>query len=232
MQKYLLLFTLLICASLITRAQPSDIDTDKLYAILLPEYKYDAKEATYTNSDGQKYKFAQTEFAELGGKTLLVAWLQSAESYDRFNELHLFEYVLQKKKLVVAQHIVIRESWITELSVSTTSISPEKDALEITSGFDSDGDGDEIYYNLYAFVDATLSSILKHTLRTDSGDGCEGEDMESTISPAEETTDGFVNFIVEETTSTFNDCDESNQETCTKVARYTYTWRGSGYQRD
>lgn len=230
MRKYL--FLPLVLMPMVIHSQPTGIDTDKLYAILLPEYKYDGKEDTYTNPGGQEYRFAQTEFTELEGKTLLVAWLQASESSDRSNELHLFEYEQQKKKFVVTQHVVIRDGWISQLSVGTVPLSEQKDALEITSGYDSDGDGDEIYYNLYAYVDGTLSSILEHTLRTDSGDGCEGEDMESTISPSEETTDGFVNLNVEETTSTFNDCDESSQENCTKTSRYSYTWRGTVYQRD
>lgn len=232
MQKYLFLTPLLILTVVMAKAQPSDVDKDKLFAVLLPDYKYDANDGVYTGSEGHKYKFNRTEFTELEGKTLLVAWLQSAESFDRFNELHLFEYEQQKKKLTVKQHLVVRENWITELSVGTISISPEKEAIEITSGYDSDGDGDEIFYNLYAYIDGTLSSVLDHTLRTDSGDGCEGQDMESTITASEESTDGFFNFYVEETISTFNDCDESNTETCTKMSRYTYTWRGTAYQRD
>jgi hypothetical protein len=233
MQKHLFLIPVLILTFfVIVQAQPAGVDTDKLYAILLPDYKYDATEAVYTASEGHKYKFNRTEFVELEGKTLLVALLQSAESYDRFNELHLFEYEQQKKKFTVKQHIVVRENWMTELSVGATSISPQKEALEITSGYDSDGDGDEIFYNIFAYIGGTLSSVLDHTLRTDSGDGCEGEDMESTITASEESTDGFVNFNVEETTSTFNDCDESSTESCTKTSRYTYTWRGNAYQRD
>ncbi len=230
MLKYLSLSLMLM--PLIVNAQPAGVDSDKLYAILLPEYKYDAKEGTYTSPSGQKYNFSKTEFTELEGRTLLVAWLQSAESGGRSNEVHLFEYEQQKKKLAVVQHILIREGWISQLSVGTISLSQEKEAIEITSGYDSDGDGDEIYYNLYAYVDGTLSSILEHTLRTDSGDGCEGEDMESTIAASEDTTDGFVNFKVEETVSTFNDCDETSQESCTKTSRYAYTWRGTAYQRD
>lgn len=231
MQKYLFL-SLTMFTAMIANSQPADADTDKLYAILLPEYKYDATQATYTSPEGQHYKFNRTVFTELEGKTLLVAWLQSAESYDRFNELHLFEYKLEKKKYTVVSHDVIRANWITELSVGTTSLSPGKEALEITSGYDSDGDGDEIFYNLYAYVGGKLSSVLEHTLRTDSGDGCEGEDMESTITASEESTDGFANFNVEETTSTFNDCDENGTESCTKTSRYSYTWKGSAYQRD
>ena len=212
-------------------AQPGDEDLDKLFPALLPEYKYNAGTSTFTGNDGRNYKFAQTEFTELEGKTLLVAWLQSEESYDRFNQLHLFEYEKQKKKFVVTDHSIILDRWITQLSVNTINIAEQKQALEITSGYDSDGDGDEITYSLFAYLGGSLNNILEHALRTDSGDGCEGEDMESTITISDEVMEGFKNFNVEETTSTFNDCDENSQESCTRTSRYIYIWSGTKYER-
>jgi hypothetical protein len=214
-----------------TYGQPSEEDKQKLFAILFPEYKYDASSETFAAGDDRTYTFRQTEFTELEGKTLLVVWLQGDESTDRFNQLHLFEYEKQKKKFVIKHHSLILERWITELTVNTITISANKDAIEITGGYDSDGEGDEITYSLFAYLEGTISNILEHTLRSDSGDGCEGEDMESSINLSDEVTDGFKNFAVEETTSTFNDCDENAQENCTKTSRYMYVWSGSGYQR-
>jgi hypothetical protein len=213
--------------------QTPEEDKATLIPVLLSDYEYQTKTELLV-SGGEEFKIEQFDLLELGGNHYAVIWIQSADQYDRFNEVRIcrYRYLQKKKTYEKIDDDIVRNQMLNTLQVSTLTLLPDREVIEVTTGYDSDGDGDEIFYYLYGVFNNVLTKILDHELRNSSGDGCDGSSMESVITVTETLTEGFPDLSVEESGSSFNNCDENNEESCTKNSRWTYVWRGAGYSKN
>lgn len=226
----LIMICILLSAPLF--AQPA-AEKATLLPVLLNEYTYDESNDVLIKND-EAFKVQQFDAIAFGSNQCVVIWIQSADDYSRFNEVRIarYRYSKSKKSFEKVDEEIFRNQVTNTVEASTIELSPGNTAIAVTSGYDSDGDGDEVVYNLFAVIEGKLTNLLEHTLRSSSGDGCDGESMESTIMPSEILNSGFPDLIVEESSSTFSHCDENNEESCTKISRWTYSWNGKSYSRN
>jgi hypothetical protein len=116
--------------SLSLYGQAPEDDKATLIPILLSDYEYDEKTELLV-SGGEQFKIEQFDVQESGGKRYAVIWIQSADNYDRFNEVRIcrYRYLPKKKTYEKIDEDIVRNQMLNTLQVSTLTLSPGKDVI-------------------------------------------------------------------------------------------------------
>jgi hypothetical protein len=226
----LLAFTF-ICQTML--GQRSD-DHSLILKSCLTDYKFDAKNNEFKTEAGEKVNIEKIDVTQLNDNLTATIWTSVGARVQPSTMYDIALYVLKKDakgySVLSSASVIAEYTMLNKFSTEFYMISDHQEALAITYGRDTDGDGDDIHLKLYAFEKDEPILILEHTLRDDSGDGCETSSMESKLSMSDEVTEGHFNFVAEENTSTSNACNENEEERCEKTKTYKYVWDGQQYQ--
>jgi hypothetical protein len=226
----LLAFTF-ICQT--TLGQSSD-DHSLILKACLTDYAYDAKNNEFKTEAGEKVNIEKIDLTELNDNLTATIWTSVGGRGQLSTTCDIALYVLKKEtkgySVLSSASVIAEYTMLNQFSTEFYTISDHQEALAITYGRDTDGDGDDIHLKLYAFEKGEPILVLEHKLRDDSGDGCETSTLESKLSMSDEVIDEHFNFVVEENTSTSNACKENEEERCEKTRTYKYVWDGQQYQ--
>lgn len=212
-----------------------DVEAAVLKACLT-KYKYNSQNGEFFTASGESVGIKKIEITTVN-KTLTALIWTSVGDDSQFSKHDLTLSILKEKsgkyELLSQTEVVEDYTMLNTFSMTTYPItSSGEEAISVTYGRDTDGDGDEVKLGLFVINSDEAKLILDYLLIDDSGDGCDVSRMEAEFSLTEETTSEYFDIQVVENTSLSNSCDENEEEYCTKKRSYKFTWNGNEYSSD